>query len=91
MYALPFDPLEVVAVNHDRNIHRRWRIAAHRDLFGHIVIETCWGRIGTGGRLLAHSFEEETQALHYVRALLKRRKRACRRIGADYVRTDQAG
>jgi len=81
---LPFTPVELVAIDAGRNIRRAWRIAAHRDLFGQVTIETGWGRIGRWRRILARSFSTETEALRYVNALLARRKTAARRIGVDY-------
>jgi hypothetical protein len=82
---LPFDPIRVAAVCPIGRIRRRWQIAAHRDLFGYIIVETCWGRIGAAGQVLTRSFAEERQALAYVRGLLARRATAEKRIGAAYV------
>jgi predicted DNA-binding WGR domain protein len=85
MDALPFTPVELVAVDAARNIHRRWRIAAYRDLFGALVVETAWGRIGQGGRRLMRQFDAD--ALRYARALLARRRGSPVRIGIAYVDT----
>ena len=84
MDTLPFTPLELVAIDPGRNIRRRWRVAAYRDLFGRVMIETGWGRIGGRGRDLVRSFADEGEALRYVRALLARRGRSTRRIGVAY-------
>lgn len=84
MDTLPFTPLELVAIDRDCNIRRRWRIAAYRDLFGQVMVETGWGRIGGQGRVLVRSFADEDAALRYVRALLARRGSATRRIGVAY-------
>lgn len=84
MDTLPFIPLELVAIDAARNIRRRWRVAAYRDLFGRVMIETGWGRIGGQGRELVRSFADECEALRYVRALLARRRTATRRIGVGY-------
>ncbi len=81
---LPFTPIELVAIEPARNTRRRWRVAAYRDLFGQVMIETGWGRIGAKGRELVHSFADEDAAQAYVRRLLARRRRAPRRIGAAY-------
>ena len=80
MDRLPFTPVELVAIDTARNIRRRWRVAAYRDLFGQVIIETGWGRIGRRGQSLMRSFADETEALRYVRALLARRASAKRRI-----------
>lgn len=81
---LPFTPVELVAIDARRNVRRRWRIAASRDLFGQVMIETGWGRIGARGRTLVRSFGAEAEALRYVRALLARRGTAMHRIGVGY-------
>jgi predicted DNA-binding WGR domain protein len=84
MDTLPFTPLELVAIDAARNLRRRWRVAAYRDLFGRVMVETGWGRIGGRGRGLVRSFADEADALRYVRALLTRRGSATRRIGVPY-------
>lgn len=84
MDELPFTPVELVAVDAARNIRRRWRVAACRDLFGHVLVETGWGRIGGRGRTLVRSFADEEAARAYVRGLLARRASAARRIGVGY-------
>lgn len=89
MDALPFTPIELFAVDAARGIHRRWRIAAYRDLFGALVIETAWGRIERGGGRLIRSFDLEADARRYVRALLARRRRAPARIGVAYRASGQ--
>lgn len=81
---LPFTPIELVAVDAGRNIRRRWSVAAYRDLFGAVIVETGWGRVGGQGRCLVRSFVDEGEAARYVRALLARRRRAPRRIGVAY-------
>lgn len=90
MDALPFEPLALVAIDPTRNIRRRWQVAAYRDLFGQILIETRWGRIGAKGQGKVHSFEDPASAQAYVRALLLRREGARRRIGVPYVPLPQA-
>lgn len=85
MDALPFEPLALVAIDPARNIRRCWQVTAHRDLFGQILIETHWGRIGAKGQGKVRSFRDPASAQAYVRALLVRRAGACRRIGVAYV------
>lgn len=85
MDALPFEPLALVAIDPARNIRRRWQVRAYHDLFGQILIETHWGRIGAKGQGKVRSFEDPASAQAYVRALLARRAGAHRRIGAAYV------
>jgi predicted DNA-binding WGR domain protein len=85
MDALPFAPVELVAIDPTRNVRRRWAIVAARDLFGAVIVETGWGRIGARGRTLVRTFDREGETLAYVRALLTRRGSAVRRIGVGYV------
>lgn len=77
-------PIELVAIDPARNIRRRWSVTATRDLFGHVMVETRWGRIGARGRSLVRSFVDEAQAARHVAALLARRAGAVRRIGVAY-------
>lgn len=84
MDTLPFTPVELVAIDAARNVRRRWRIAAYRDLFGQVMVETGWGRIDGKGRALVRSFADDDAALRYVRGLLARRAGAMRRIGVAY-------
>lgn len=85
MDALPFQPVELAAIDAARNIRRRWSVVTYRDLFGQVMVETCWGRLGAKGRTLVHSFSDDGEALRYVRALLARRGTAERRIGVSYI------
>lgn len=82
---LPYDPIELVAVDAARNVRRRWSVIARRDLFGQVTVETCWGRIGTAGGRLQRAFPDEGAAARYVAALLRLRGTAQRRIGVGYV------
>ncbi|MFK3890598.1 WGR domain-containing protein [Sphingomonas sp. NPDC079357] len=82
---LPYTAIELVARNPVRGVHRRWRMQAARDLFGRFTVETAWGRIGAPGRTLMRSFAAEDEALRYVRALLRRRASAPRRLGVRYL------
>jgi predicted DNA-binding WGR domain protein len=82
---LPYAAIELVARNPARGVYRRWRLQAARDLFGRVTVQTAWGRIGAPGRTLTRSFVAEDEALRYVRALLRRRAGAPRRLGTGYV------
>lgn len=85
MDTLPLEPIDLIAVDPTRNIRRRWSLVASRDLFGDILVETSWGRIGARGQQLTKCFPNETMALRYARALLARRRTAERRLGVGYV------
>lgn len=86
MDTLPLEPIDLIAVDPTRNIHRRWSLIATRDLFGEILVETSWGRIGARGQQLTKCFPDEPTALRYTRALLARRRSAQRRLGVGYIR-----
>lgn len=77
--------IELVAINEARNIRRQYSIVMSRDLFGATLVETRWGRIGRRGRLATHVFEQEADALAFVRRTLSRRATAETRIGVPYV------
>ncbi len=81
---LPFTPIELTARDPARGLARRWRVVAYRDLFGTLLVETQWGRIGRAGQRLVRAFADEAAALAHVRALLRRRAGAVRRIGVAY-------
>ena len=83
--SLPFVPIELVAIDPARNMSRRWSVVAYRDLFGHVLVETSWGRIGTRGQHLLQSFPDEADAARYVAGLLRIRASAPKRIGVRYA------
>ena len=66
----PFDEIdiELIARNPARNIHRRYSILASIDLFGSIIVETRWGRIGAAGQRKIRSFPHGAEANRYVRS-----------------------
>lgn len=76
--------MELVAIDPKRNIRRRWRVVATCDLFGHVTVETGWGRIGTTGQRLIRSFPDEGSAARHVAHLLRLRATAPRRIDVVY-------
>ncbi|WP_336966465.1 WGR domain-containing protein [Sphingobium aquiterrae] len=78
------DPVELVALDPARNIRRRYSIVASFDLFGMIVIETRWGRIGAAGQAQRHAFADRAAADRHIAAILRRRGTAKTRIGIAY-------
>jgi predicted DNA-binding WGR domain protein len=75
---------DLEAVDRDRNVARAYRIVATRDLFGHIVVELRWGRIGRRGAGLTVSFACEEAARRFIHRTLVKRASAQRRIGVGY-------
>ena len=82
----PFDEIdiELIARNPARNIHRRYAILASVDLFGAVIVETRWGRIGAAGQHKVRSFAHGAEADRYVRSILARRSSARTRLGTPY-------
>lgn len=73
------------AVDPAHNVARAYRIETTRDLFGHIIVELGWGRIGRRGSGLTISFSDEEAARRFVQRTLTRRASAPRRIGVAYA------
>jgi predicted DNA-binding WGR domain protein len=63
---------------------RAYEIAVSTDLFGAWVVEMSYGRIGTFGRVKARSFSTADAAAAEVKACLRKRASAPRRIGVAY-------
>ena len=57
------EPIELVALDPARNIRRRYSITASLDLFGMIVVEARWGRIGAHGQAQRHAFADRAKLL----------------------------
>jgi len=77
-------PIRLQAVNRSRNIARRYVIEASRDLFGAVIVDYGWGRIGTRGQSRVISFQCDDDAERFVRTLLRRRASAQQRLGVAY-------
>lgn len=81
--ALPIR-LHLQAIDRARNIARNYAIEASADLFGHIIVDLHWGRIGTKGQGRSLSFAETQDASKFVSLTLNRRASATKRIGVPY-------
>ena len=79
--------VELRACNPERNCSRAWRIAIDRDLFGELVADVTFGRIGKAGRTQRRHCSNENEAKALLKLGLMRRSTAKRRIGVDYVVT----
>lgn len=82
--SLPPRLIHLRAVDPARNIARDYSIWMSIDLFGDYVVETCWGRIGAKGQRQRRSFPDALSARRHVRAIIRKRRGARKRIGADY-------
>lgn len=83
-YGLIHGRLELVAVDHARNINRRYSVEVTEDLFGALIVETAWGRIGGWTVAKRVSFAERAGADRVVAGHLRRRATAAKRIGVAY-------
>ncbi|WP_327753228.1 WGR domain-containing protein (plasmid) [Sphingobium sp. SJ10-10] len=84
------DPIDLVAIDPARNIRRRYSITVTLDLFGMIIVETCWGRIGAAGQAQRHAFADPATAERHIAATLRRRGTAKGRIGVAYRQLDRS-
>jgi predicted DNA-binding WGR domain protein len=64
--------------------HRVYEIAVARDLFGVLIADMTYGRIGTVGRTKSRSFTCIEDAASVIDACLRRRATLPRRLGAAY-------
>ena len=61
------------AVDRQRNIVRRYAVALTKDLFGSVIVEFSWGRIGTRGQFRTVSLPQGSEADRFIARLLRRR------------------
>lgn len=72
------------ACKQESNISREYLCVLDRDLFGHYVLKTSWGRIGGHMQSRTVSFSNEIDALKGTSKILKRRSTLRKRIGVSY-------
>ena len=77
--------IELQAIDVGRNMRRRYSIRAAPDLFGHIIVDLEWGRIGCAGQGRRVSFADHAAARRFMTQTLRRRASAKRRLGVTYV------
>lgn len=62
-----------------RNMARFYALSIETTLFGETRLVRRWGRIGTRGRMMQHSFDKEDEAVElFLEVLRVRRKRGYR-------------
>ena len=67
----------------DRNMARFYALSIEATLFGETRLVRRWGRIGTHGQMMQHSFDREDEAVELFLAVLRvRRKRGYRPCSA---------
>ena len=72
------------AVDPARNIAREYSLRITVDLFGRIVVEQRWGRIGCNGCGKFTSFENADAAERYIARVVARRATSPRRLQTAY-------
>ena len=72
------------ACSDDGKINRDWEAIVSPSLFGNIIVECHWGRVGCKGRTLTKSFDTHSEALRYYHSLIKRRMTLKKRVGVSY-------
>ncbi|WP_348271483.1 WGR domain-containing protein [Mesorhizobium sp. 1M-11] len=72
-----------------RNMARFYVLSIEETLFGHARLVRRWGRIGTTGRMVQHSFDDEGEAVGLFLELLRaKRRRGYRpKFGARHAET----
>lgn len=55
----------------DRNMARFYALSIEETLFGQTCLVRRWGRIGTAGRTVQHSFDDENEAVGLFLELLR--------------------
>jgi predicted DNA-binding WGR domain protein len=81
--------LELEAHNPTLNIHRYYILDVTRDLFGDWMITTTYGRIGQSGQCKSYGYPCQDDAQRKVNQLLHKRLQAHKRLGVNYVITQQ--
>jgi predicted DNA-binding WGR domain protein len=60
--------------NPGRNMARFYAMSIEETLFGQVCLTRRWGRIGTRGRTVQHSFDDEWQAVGLFLELLRAKR-----------------
>lgn len=81
LLAMNAQPYKFYVERHDpdRNMARFYALSLEKTLFGQTCLIRRWGRIGTNGRIVQHSFDDENDAVDlFLKLLLVRRRRGYR-------------
>lgn len=66
--------LYIEKTDRTKNMARFYAMSIEPDLFGNACLIRRWGRIGTNGKMMVHSFEAEDDAVELFLELLRRKK-----------------
>lgn len=72
------------AKNPQKNVARAYTLHVGLNLFGEVEVVTIYGRIGARGRSKTYPCASQEEAWERVKAILKRRLSAPKRIGVHY-------
>jgi predicted DNA-binding WGR domain protein len=59
----------------NRNMARFYALAISPTLFGEVQLTRRWGRIGSRGQAMTHTFEREDDAVHLLLDLLRHKRK----------------
>lgn len=68
----------------ERRHFRTYGLDVGVDLLGHWIVDVTFGRIGCQGRCIRYYIASENDARRLIRAILRRRAGATKRIGTGY-------
>ncbi|MES2206754.1 MAG: hypothetical protein V4525_08165 [Pseudomonadota bacterium] len=74
-----------------KNIFRAYYICAYYDLFGSLMVDVTYGRIGSKGKCSTFFMEHPNDAKAFIMQLLKKRETSLKRIGVSYLLKYYAG
>ena len=68
-------PVLLRRIDGARNMRRFYLFDVQPDLFGGVLLVKQWGRIGTHGRLIDESYDNETLATDVMQRQIERKRR----------------
>lgn len=75
MHSSEVTPVNLIHVDPERNMARFYGIEVQPTLFGEVSVLRNWGRIGTKGRGMMVTYEDERQAVEALQKLNKQKHR----------------
>ncbi len=74
MIAQPYE-LYIERRDPTRNMARYYVLSIRPNLFGDVQLTRRWGRIGSRGQVMSHTFEREADAVHLFLDLLRHKRK----------------
>ena len=75
MYSLEVTPVNLIHVDPERKMSRFYGIEVQPTLFGEVSVLRNWGRIGTKGRGMMVTYDDEDQATAALQKLNDQKRR----------------